>query len=344
MWLRLRQIALVAGQLSPAVDALTLGPRHRGLLQRSRRQDLWPRERADAGGQPVHRGRRADREGTAAGRYLERRGGDGGYMVITQCDDHDPRRARVEALGVRQVFSFETPGEFRNMQLHPKDTGWLVLRDRRTAGHRCHHADGPWEPAGRLLEERAAPRHGGRDRRSRASSRQIRTRARCAFGGDRSRSRSPAIRTVVRPCGCRTPSSASYPAPTAGPRASVVSASTPSTRRELSLRPMRRGVPRTGDTVELVGHADPHSCEQRRASDLGALRAGSGTWGGPSWVASTRWASSTNSASSGRVSRGSMTSWPVASAVRNGEARVSRRRSISARRCCGSGDDSISRR
>ena len=27
---------------------------------------------------------------TAAGRYLERRGGDGGYMVITQCDDHAP--------------------------------------------------------------------------------------------------------------------------------------------------------------------------------------------------------------------------------------------------------------
>jgi hypothetical protein len=32
-------------------------------------------------------------ENTAGGRYLDRRGGDGGYMAITQCDDHAPRRA-----------------------------------------------------------------------------------------------------------------------------------------------------------------------------------------------------------------------------------------------------------
>src|SRR5262249_29674914 len=31
---------------------------------------------------------------TTAGRFLERRGGDGGYMVIFQCDDLDPQRQR----------------------------------------------------------------------------------------------------------------------------------------------------------------------------------------------------------------------------------------------------------
>ena len=34
------------------------------------------------------------RDGTAAGRYIERRGGDGGYMVITQCDDVSKREDR----------------------------------------------------------------------------------------------------------------------------------------------------------------------------------------------------------------------------------------------------------
>ena len=37
-------------------------------------------------------------EGITAERYLERRGGDGGYMVITQTDDHATRRARVDEL------------------------------------------------------------------------------------------------------------------------------------------------------------------------------------------------------------------------------------------------------
>ena len=39
-------------------------------------------------------------EGTAGGRYLERRGGDGGYMVILQTDDIAAVRARVADLGL----------------------------------------------------------------------------------------------------------------------------------------------------------------------------------------------------------------------------------------------------
>ena len=43
------------------------------------------------------------REGTAGGRYLPRRGGDGGYMVIPQRDDILAVRERVTRLGVRLV-------------------------------------------------------------------------------------------------------------------------------------------------------------------------------------------------------------------------------------------------
>src|SRR3712207_5616716 len=41
------------------------------------------------------------RPGTAAGRYLERRGGDGGYMLIFQLDDLDSARSRAAELGIR---------------------------------------------------------------------------------------------------------------------------------------------------------------------------------------------------------------------------------------------------
>src|SRR6476620_12806642 len=38
-------------------------------------------------------------EGTTAERYLERRKGAGGYMVITQTDDHAPRRPASRGSG-----------------------------------------------------------------------------------------------------------------------------------------------------------------------------------------------------------------------------------------------------
>ena len=62
-------------------------------------------------------------ENTAAGRYLERRGGDGGYMVIGQVEtkeQQDACRARASDNGVR--VAWETDGdEWKIMQLHPGD-------------------------------------------------------------------------------------------------------------------------------------------------------------------------------------------------------------------------------
>lgn len=84
-------------------------------------------------------------EGTTAERYLERRNGDGGYMVITQTDDHPPRRARVDELGIRIVGQYHDK-DFTNMQLHPSDTGGSFLEIDHQAGG--DDPMGPWSPAG----------------------------------------------------------------------------------------------------------------------------------------------------------------------------------------------------
>jgi hypothetical protein len=64
--------------------------------------------------------------GSAVGRHLERLGGDGGYMVIVQVDDLDAHLARVEALGVRVVWSGSIEG-IRGAHLHPADVGGAIL-------------------------------------------------------------------------------------------------------------------------------------------------------------------------------------------------------------------------
>jgi hypothetical protein len=87
------------------------------------------------------------KEETAGGRYLERRGGDGGYMVITQVDDHGPRVARVKELGIRTV-SYRDGADYGLMQLHPKDTGGSFFEIDEQRGENAHDLDGPWHPAG----------------------------------------------------------------------------------------------------------------------------------------------------------------------------------------------------
>lgn len=145
MWLRLRQICLVTNHLEEVVTSLqsifgvevcyideAVGKY--GLVNR-----LFP-----IGSQflelvaPVE-------EGTAAGRYLERRNGDGGYMVITQCDDLAPRRKRAAKLGIRIANELNHEG-FEGLQLHPRDTGAAFFEMDCQSGDMA--ADGPWHPAG----------------------------------------------------------------------------------------------------------------------------------------------------------------------------------------------------
>jgi hypothetical protein len=86
------------------------------------------------------------KEGTAAGRQLERNGGDGGYMVITHTDDQSPYRERAEALGVRTALEADDHG-YKIWQLHPGDTGGSFLEiDFQPGGE---DPNGPWMPAGK---------------------------------------------------------------------------------------------------------------------------------------------------------------------------------------------------
>lgn len=86
------------------------------------------------------------KEGTAGGRYLERRGGDGGYMVITQASSpevQEEARARAADLGIRIAWQRDNKtGNF--LQFHPADTGGAFFElDWDTVNEPTGH----WPPA-----------------------------------------------------------------------------------------------------------------------------------------------------------------------------------------------------
>lgn len=84
-------------------------------------------------------------DGTAAGRYLTRRKGEGGYMVILDCDDIAPWISHVASVDVRVAADLDYPGEYRGLQLHPRDTGGTLLEINWShgAGHGHYHPAGP---------------------------------------------------------------------------------------------------------------------------------------------------------------------------------------------------------
>lgn len=87
------------------------------------------------------------REKTAVSRYLERRDGDGGYMVICQCEGAEEQvmcRGRAAARGIRVAFE-HAHADGHIMQFHPGDTGGTFLEidwDK----HKDPQQN--WEPAG----------------------------------------------------------------------------------------------------------------------------------------------------------------------------------------------------
>jgi len=69
------------------------------------------------------------RPDTAAGRYLDRRGGDCGYMAMFELDDEEATRKRLDDLGVRVVWD-TSHDDIVDLHLHPKDTtGAIVALD-----------------------------------------------------------------------------------------------------------------------------------------------------------------------------------------------------------------------
>jgi hypothetical protein len=66
------------------------------------------------------------RPDTTAGRYLDRRGGDGGYMAIFQVPDMVEARRRVDDLGIRVVYRADHP-DMAGTHLHPKDVPAAIV-------------------------------------------------------------------------------------------------------------------------------------------------------------------------------------------------------------------------
>jgi len=65
-------------------------------------------------------------EGTAAGRQLERLGGDGGYMALFDIEQLDGARARAQELGVRTVWSIDLP-DISGTHMHPSDLRGAIV-------------------------------------------------------------------------------------------------------------------------------------------------------------------------------------------------------------------------
>lgn len=153
MWIRLRQIAVVAADLHRTgldigtvlgAEACFTDP---GVKQFGLKNTLWP-----IGTQflevvtPIA-------DNTAGGRYMTRRGGDTGYMVITQVDDVARRRARAAELGVRLAFDMHHPETGHDgIQLHPADTGGTFFEMDQMTMVGGDAVGGPWWPAGKNWE------------------------------------------------------------------------------------------------------------------------------------------------------------------------------------------------
>ncbi|XOV82848.1 MAG: VOC family protein [bacterium] len=147
MTIQLRQICLVARKLEPVIDDLTtiLGINRcyvdPGVGVFGLENTLMPLGRNFLEVvAPVQ-------DQTAAGRYLDRRQGDGGYMVITQIDTFENQQAiRQRALdhGVRVAHESQQDG-WNLCQLHPGDLQAAFFELEYDA-----HEDfnGHWKPAG----------------------------------------------------------------------------------------------------------------------------------------------------------------------------------------------------
>jgi hypothetical protein len=124
--MRLRQVALVARELDPVVADLRavfgLGEPYPdpGVGVFGLRNAVFPiGDTFLEVVSPVE-------EGTTAGRLLDRRGGDGGYMAIFQTEHLAMHRSRLTRLGVRIVWE-TTLEDAATLHLHPKDVGGAIV-------------------------------------------------------------------------------------------------------------------------------------------------------------------------------------------------------------------------
>jgi hypothetical protein len=144
-YIRLRQICLVAPDLEPVVgdiaDIMGLGVCYRdgNVAKYGLENALLPVDtillEVVAPFQP----------GTAAGRFLEKTAGRGGYMAIFCCDDPDARGKHAEAIGVR-IANVIGHAPYHGVQLHPRDCRAAFIEFNHTDG--SDDILGAYPPAG----------------------------------------------------------------------------------------------------------------------------------------------------------------------------------------------------
>jgi hypothetical protein len=123
---RLRQAVLVANELEPVAEALR-GALGLGEPFRDPGVGLFGLENAVfALGDCFLEIVSPTAPGTAAGRYLERQGGDGGYMVMFDLEDLAGGRRRAKDSGVRTVWEIDLP-DISGTHLHPADIGGAIV-------------------------------------------------------------------------------------------------------------------------------------------------------------------------------------------------------------------------
>ena len=149
MAIHLRQIALVGHNLAAAIgDLNAVFGLHNSYIDEAVAQ--WGLENTLlAVGTDFIEVVAPTKPGTSAGRYLERRQGDGGYMVICQADSAATQAevmARAEQQQVRVAFEREAP-EWHIVQFHPGDMRASFLE---VDSDQINDFTGNWHPAGGL--------------------------------------------------------------------------------------------------------------------------------------------------------------------------------------------------
>ncbi len=145
MFLRLRQLCLVAHDLEPVVEDLKavfgIAVCHRdpAVAKYGLHNALLPI------GNSFVEIVAPTKDNTAAGRYLERRKGDGGYMVILDTDELNRWQKHIDAIGVGVAARLASDG-YRGLQLHPRDTGGALLEINWSEGGA--DVDAAYHPAG----------------------------------------------------------------------------------------------------------------------------------------------------------------------------------------------------
>jgi hypothetical protein len=144
-YMRLRQICLVAPQLEPVISDIA-GIMGLHVCYRDGNVAKYGLENALLPVDTIFLEVVAPfRPGTAAGRFIDKTGGRGGYMAIFCCDDPDERGAHANSIGVRTANVIDH-APYHGVQLHPRDCRAAFIEFNHTAG--SDDVLGPYPPAG----------------------------------------------------------------------------------------------------------------------------------------------------------------------------------------------------